>query len=80
MKAFITKYALTKGIVETEGQFNRSGWLHMDKKIPEFWQCGFPARCSHTTREAAIARAEEMRVKKIESLRKQITKLENLKF
>jgi hypothetical protein len=34
----------------------------------------------HTTPEAAIARAEEMRTKKIASLKKQIAKLEAMTF
>jgi hypothetical protein len=34
----------------------------------------------HTTKEAAVARANEMRAKKIDSLRKQIMKLEGMTF
>ncbi len=34
----------------------------------------------HTTPEAAIARAEEMRTKKIASLKKQVAKLEAMTF
>lgn len=34
----------------------------------------------HTSKESALKRAEEVRAKKIESLRKQLKKLEELKF
>lgn len=34
----------------------------------------------HTTKESAINKAEEMRQKKIDSLKKQIQKLEKMKF
>ena len=75
MKVYITKYALTRGILETDGATvegipsmaeTNFGYFHGDD-----W---------HETKEEAIKRAEEMRTKKIASLRKQIEKLEALKF
>lgn len=78
MKVWITKYALTKGIIETEGKQNsgtsytitsgeyRNSWFHQtDVALSE---------------EDAKKRAEEMRLKKIESLKKQIAKYEHMKF
>jgi len=74
MKAYITKYALSKGIFELEGEKrgiaiaapHYDGWYY-----PPDW---------YETREEAIARAEQMRQKKIASLEKQIEKLKNMKF
>lgn len=47
----------------------RHGWAH--KFWPDDW---------HPTREAAVARANEMKVAKIASLKRQIAKLEALEF
>ena len=75
MRIWITKYALTDGILEQEGEklddsTVRVGLLYLHREGVDW----------HTSRESAIARAEVMRKKKIESLRKQIAKLEVLKF
>lgn len=66
MKVWITKYALTRGIIETDNLndcYSGKGysWIHYDK-------------------EAAIQKSEEMRQKKIASLKKQIEKLEEMRF
>jgi hypothetical protein len=76
--AWVTKYALTKGIYKALGSVNvRTGNLyfygrthgyHVYKNI---W---------HRTEAEAMARAEEMRTAKIASLKKQIAKLEQLKI
>ena len=66
MKVWITKYALTRGIIETENlndYYSGKGysWMHYNK-------------------ESAIKKAEEMRQKKIASLKEQIEKLERMRF
>ena len=77
IKAWVTKYALTEGISLVDGEvchgissgmlsYGRYGTAH-----GKDW---------HRTPEAAIARAEEMRKKKIASLRKSIAKMEALAF
>lgn len=73
MQVYISKYALTQGIIETEAEVGSlmiktktHGYLH-DRE----W---------HKTREEAVKRAEEMRVKKITSLKKKITQLEKMRF
>ena len=75
MKAYITKWALTKGIIELDDPEVFEGYVvigRLDPMInPVDWFFNKPA---------AIERAEEMRVKKIASLRKQIAKLERMKF
>ena len=68
MKVWITKYALTNGIIETEGEANilgnfwitegvcRNKWLSSDDCF--------------ANKQSAIQKAEEMRQKKIASLKK----------
>jgi hypothetical protein len=82
MKVYITKYALTRGILEREGvideedgyvRVENGGWggssdlFYLDKN-------------AFTSKEEAIAKAEELRLKKIENLKKQIKKLEQFRF
>lgn len=79
MKIWITKYALTQGIIEAEGEQCGFEW------ISAIWDNGY--RCGgfkqgewFNTKERAIKKAEEMRQEKIESLKKQIKKLEEMRF
>lgn len=80
MKVWITRYALTKGIIESEVIYCG------DDMVRERKQGCFPIYYHgeghewHKTKESAIAKAEEMRKKKIASLKKQIEKLEKMKF
>lgn len=78
MKAYITKYALTKGILEKEAEECGNGMIATREK----WNAYFHGEGKewHRTKEEAIKRAEEMRKKKICSLEKQIEKLERMKF
>lgn len=78
-KIFVFKYALTKGIIEVDaeikqgiyGEFtrvkNQGNLMYLDKDYVH-------------TKEEALKKAEDMRLKKIESLKKQIVKLEKMKF
>lgn len=79
MKFYITKSALTRGIIEIHGETISSSleivkaidsdiWDYIEKP---FW---------HVRQEDAIEHAESMRDRKIKSLGKQIEKLEKLKF
>lgn len=76
MKAFITKYALTKGIKEADiyqpndGYAREVGNSYTWYRSDEWYE----------TREEAIAKAEKMRVKKIASLKKKLAKLEKMRF
>lgn len=74
--AYISKYALTKGIEAVHGKqfYDYRGYLDAGRNV--LYRTGD----WHLTREDAIERAEEMRKKKIESLKKQIAKLEKMKF
>ena len=75
MKAYITKYALTKGIIEIENPEFYENYIvisHIEPIInPVDW---------FRTKQEAIHRSEEMRVNKIASLMKRIAKLEVMKF
>ena len=79
MKVWVTKYALSKGITEYEC---RPKSTDSTRVYPvEFSWTGFTiGRDAHTTKKEALQEAEKMRVKKILSLRRQIEKLEKLKF
>jgi hypothetical protein len=78
MKVWITKYALTKGIIEVDDAQNCNdasmikclsiGYFHGEGKE---W---------HRTKESAIAKAEEMRVKAIAAHLKGIAKLKKMRF
>lgn len=79
-KVFITKYALTKGIIEKEADIHsfrdgskfayvRGEFIGYKMTVDAFYDY-----------ESAIQRAEEMRKKRIASLKRQIEKLEKLSF
>lgn len=79
MKFYITKYALTQGIIVRCGdvQPTRTDVIHTINGVyneyfhKPFW---------HVRKEDAIEHAEKMRDSKLKSLAKQIERLENLKF
>lgn len=83
MKVYITKYALTQGIIEAEcSRIHDDGYCHAywtDKKKYRRDAVLNP-RYYETCKVDAVIKADEMRRKKIESLKKQIEKLEKLKF
>jgi hypothetical protein len=86
--AWITKYALTKGIIQAEveecgnalGEFG--GMIFLYKKSGESWPQYFHGEGKewHRTHEAALKKADEMRQAKIKSLQKQIAKLQGVEF
>lgn len=85
MKVWITKYALTDGIIEAQ-QF--PGAAYDGKEYAFFvdengqYVTGFyiPYEELFWDKNSAIVKAEEMRQKKIASLKKQIEKLEEMRF
>lgn len=78
MKVWITKYALTKGIIETEIALQEGVWTIFENNI--YMYTNERGKHWHTAYKRAKLRAEEMRQKKIASLKKQIEKLEKLNF
>ena len=89
MKVWITKYALTDGIIEAESDTQTQN----KEKVFAFWNNDefgifypsigifYPSKGElFYDKESAIQKAEEMRQKKIASLKKQIEKLEEMRF
>lgn len=79
MKVWITKYALTDGIIEADVESCSSNIASVS------WDNGtrcMNLHCSecYLSKEFAIKQAEEVRQKKIASLKKQIEKLERMRF
>ena len=80
MKVWITKYALTKGIIEADGKLTSSDSVSVSLdtlSLPTHW---FYKGDWYSDKQSAIQKAEEMRRKKIDSLKKQIEKLERMRF
>lgn len=79
---FITKYALTDGILQRD----TVGPVDEERYVTVVWPDGlngvahFGRNDWYDTRDFAVKRAEQMRQAKIKSLQKQITKLEAMKF
>lgn len=80
MKVWITKYALTEGIYETEASdcFDISPTMISVKE--DGWTKFFHGNECHRTREGAVSRANEMKTKRIASLKRQLAKVETLEF
>lgn len=80
MKGFVTKYCLTEGIQEAELHDTTSP----DMKVVHDGKCTShlhgEGKDWHFTRDAAVIRANRVKFKKIESLKKSIAKPEALKF
>ena len=84
IRVWITKYALTQGIYEVEVTECDNGMV--SQKPQKGSLCNMNSyyhgegREWHRTREGAVAKAEAMRKKKIAAIRKQLLKLEAMKF
>ncbi len=77
MIGYITKWALTQGIIETELIVCSDTSTDM-VKAPKLGAHAYLHREGsewHRTRESAVVRANEMRLKKVAALQKQIKKL-----
>ena len=78
MKAWITKYALTRGIYQEIGELRSTcgpDYFSVIDKHQIFYKGDY-----FYSKEDAIKNAKEKRKKKITSLEKQIVKLGNLEF
>lgn len=82
MKVWITKYALIRGIIEAEpgiiGSYSVSIYRSKDYLPTNLFN--IRSGDIHFSKESAIKKAEEMRQKEIERLKKQIKKLEEMRF
>jgi hypothetical protein len=86
MKFYITKYALSQGIKEVEGEVHPTignGQMLTREKAIGAWVTETyhgEGKDWHRTHAAAVAKAEAMRLAKISALNRQIAKLQQLKF
>jgi len=81
MKAFITKYALTDGILEFEGEIAGDGMFRYRRSAEHYEEFAHgEGKDWHITRESAVSRALEMRIAKLKSLDKQISRISAIKF
>jgi hypothetical protein len=81
MKVWITKYALTKGIIEVDDAQNcNDASMIRCPSLGSFAMFHGEGKEWHKTKESAIAKAEEMRVKAIATHLKSIEKLEKMRF
>jgi hypothetical protein len=78
MTVWISKYALAKGVYEIEAQFVGNDTVKGTQWLSSYYRG--EGREWHKTREEALTRAEEMRVKEIAALRRKIFKMEALDF
>lgn len=76
--AYVTKHALTEGVQHIEVEKSHDSDYAYSREAGHGWQFG--PKDWHRTESSAKFRAEEMRVKKIKSLKKQIDKLEKMRF
>lgn len=78
MKIWITKYALTKGIIERNNSeiVDDNVTCHISGCHYEYYHKGEWA----SSLENALEQTEKMRIKKIKSLEKQIQKIRTLEF
>lgn len=80
MRVYVTKYALTEGILTMEAELCHVGTMIEVKPKSNGFTQYFHNREWYTDLEAAKARAEEMRQNKIKSVKKQLQKLEEMRF
>ena len=82
MKVWITKYALTSGITEHDAKLSsEDNSVRYEKGQYTYGQYAYiEGKEWHRSYENALLRAEVMRIKKIESLKKSIAMLEAMSF
>jgi len=81
MKVFITKYALTQGIIKKDAEeLSNNGMIKVAKGGDFFFDSYYHKNEWFDNLTDAALHAEEMRKKKIELVKKQLAKLEKMKF
>ena len=83
MKVWITKYALTEGILEGEAKDNADSDMVSLLRTGHWLNVPFPTFHGsdwHRTEAEAVAHANKMVAKKIASLKKSLAKFEKMKF
>lgn len=81
---YITKYATTRGIIEIDTDKLRDYKVNDGTRLYAHYRDGNISILNggewYTSKSMAVADAEQRRMKKIESLKKQIEKLEKIEF
>lgn len=79
--AYVTKYALTAGVQEVEAEWSEKypGMISYKAEGSRYVQFAHGSDW-HRSPDVALAKAESMRQRKIESMRRSITKLTDLKL
>jgi hypothetical protein len=75
--AFITKYALTSGVLTASGEV-KDGRFHPDSNGKFYFLSFAIGKDAFLTREEALANADLRRVRKIKSLERQIKALRDM--
>ncbi len=78
-KIWVTKYALTKGIYPVVAHIEDDGYAahtHGLEPYPSYYAAG----TWYLTKEEALEKAEEQRLKRIKSLKKQLAKLQKMEI
>lgn len=78
-KVYITKYALSTGIEKIDTELYKSP-INNRYYAQVYYNRYYIGSEAFTVESQAIEKAEEMKIKKIDSLKKQIEKLEKLNF
>lgn len=78
MKVYITKYALTSGIIEADAEILTGDMILINGDWNRYFHG--EGKDWHRTFEEAYKKAEQMRIKKIASLKKQLSKYEKMRF
>ena len=80
MKVWVTKFALTKGILELEVDQSESYPNIVTTR--EVWKRNFHGKGVdwHLSEEEAKIKAEDMRLSKVKSLQKSLAKFEKMRF
>lgn len=76
---YVTKYALTTGIFTVQGEQSSDDLFFYKSEGSGFTNFA-RGNDAHLTEEAALARAEEMRISKLKALDKQMKKVSAMKF
>lgn len=80
-KAYITKYALTRGIYIAEGELRNGGECFVQHRDSEYnFEQFFKQKEFQLTEEEALARADKMRAAELKKLAKAYQKLSALTF
>ena len=76
---WITKYALTQGILEKEGTLDKDGWFHENDRFSYlYWSYSYSPKEFCLSLSKALEDFEKKRQKQIESAEKRIKRLKAL--